>query len=452
MKKIFGTDGIRCIVNQEPMTTETCLKIAKVTGYLLSHTNKYKKRVLISKDTRLSGYLFEPLLTAGFISMGMDVVLVGPLPTPALPMLIRSLRADMGVMITASHNTYEYNGLKFFDSEGCKFNRTIEKKIENIISSTTKYNKIINLSNISGKALRLDDAQGRYSEYLKSTLNNKTKYKNLKVVLDCANGATYNIAPNLFWELGCEVIVMNNIPDGKNINLECGAVNVTSLSKKVIKEKADIGFAFDGDGDRVIAVDEKGSLIDGDNIIALFAESLLQLNQLNKMTVVTTVMSNLGFEEFLKKKLGIKLIRTNVGDVNVIEKMKKQKYSLGGEQSGHIILGNYLGTGDGILAALKILEIFYFKKIKASKLFDLYDKCPQIKINIPIKKMINKELQRRLNKLKNQYIKTHPDLRLLVRESGTEPLIRILVEGKDKGQVKSISLKLSLDVKRILNA
>ena len=452
MKKIFGTDGIRCIVNQEPMTTETCLKIAKVTGYLLSHTNKYKRRVLISKDTRLSGYLFEPLLTAGFISMGMDVVLVGPLPTPALPMLIRSLRADLGVMITASHNTYEYNGLKFFDSEGYKFNRTIEKKIENIVSSTTKYNKIINLSNLSGKALRLDDAQGRYSEYLKSTLNNKTTYKNLKVVLDCANGATYNVAPNLFWELGCEVIVINNIPDGKNINLECGAVNVTSLSKKVIKEKADIGFAFDGDGDRVIAVDEKGSLIDGDNIIALFAESFLQLNQLNKMTVVTTVMSNLGFEEFLKKKLGIKLIRTNVGDVNVIEKMKKQKYSLGGEQSGHIILGNYLGTGDGILAALKILEIFYFKKIKASKLFDLYDKYPQIKINIPIKKMINKELQRRLNKLKNQYIKTHPDLRLLVRESGTEPLIRILVEGKDKGQVKSISLKLSLDVKRILNA
>ena len=452
MKKIFGTDGIRCIVNQEPMTTETCLKIAKVTGYLLSHTNKYKRRVLISKDTRLSGYLFEPLLTAGFISMGMDVVLVGPLPTPALPMLIRSLRADLGVMITASHNTYEYNGLKFFDSEGYKFNRTIEKKIENIVSSTTKYNKIINLSNISGKALRLDDAQGRYSEYLKSTLNNKTTYKNLKVVLDCANGATYNVAPNLFWELGCEVIVINNIPDGKNINLECGAVNVTSLSKKVIKEKADIGFAFDGDGDRVIAVDEKGSLIDGDNIIALFAESFLQLNQLNKMTVVTTVMSNLGFEEFLKKKLGIKLIRTNVGDINVIEKMKKQKYSLGGEQSGHIILGNYLGTGDGILAALKILEIFYFKKIKASKLFDLYDKYPQIKINIPIKKMINKELQRRLNKLKNQYIKTHPDLRLLVRESGTEPLIRILVEGKDKGQVKSISLKLSLDVKRILNA
>ena len=452
MKKIFGTDGIRCIVNQEPMTTETCLKIAKVTGYLLSHTNKYKRRVLISKDTRLSGYLFEPLLTAGFISMGMDVVLVGPLPTPALPMLIRSLRADLGVMITASHNTYEYNGLKFFDSEGYKFNRTIEKKIENIISSTSQYNKIINLSNLSGKALRLDDAQGRYSEYLKSTLNNKTTYKNLKVVLDCANGATYNVAPNLFWELGCEVIVINNIPDGKNINLECGAVNVTSLSKKVIKEKADIGFAFDGDGDRVIAVDEKGSLIDGDNIIALFAESFLQLNQLNKMTVVTTVMSNLGFEEFLKKKLGIKLIRTNVGDVNVIEKMKKQKYSLGGEQSGHIILGNYLGTGDGILAALKILEIFYFKKIKASKLFDLYDKYPQIKINIPIKKMMNKISQTRLNKLAHQYIKANSDLRFLIRESGTEPLIRVLVEGKNKDLVNSISVKLNFDVKKILNA
>ena len=452
MKKIFGTDGIRCIINQEPMTAETCLKIAKVTGYLLSSSRKEKKRVLISKDTRLSGYLFEPLLTAGFISMGMDVVLVGPLPTPALPMLIRSLRADMGVMITASHNTYEYNGLKFFDSEGSKLNKVIEKKIENILSSITKYNKIINSSYESGKALRLDDAQGRYSEYLKSTLNIKTKFKNMKVVLDCANGATYNIAPNLFWELGCEVLVINNTPDGKNINLKCGAVNVKDLSEKVIKEKADIGFAFDGDGDRVIAVDEKGSTIDGDNIIALFAESFLQLNQLSKKTIVTTVMSNLGFEEFITKNLGIKLIRTNVGDINVIEKMQKQKYSLGGEQSGHIILGNYLSTGDGILAALKILEIFHFKKIKASKLFNLYDKYPQIKINIPIKKIMNKNLHERLKKTTHQYIKTNPNLRFLVRESGTEPLIRILVEGRDKDQVNSLSLKLSLDVKTILNA
>jgi len=452
MKKIFGTDGIRCIINQEPMTAETCLKIAKVTGYLLSSSRKEKKRVLISKDTRLSGYLFEPLLTAGFISMGMDVVLVGPLPTPALPMLIRSLRADMGVMITASHNTYEYNGLKFFDSEGGKLNKAIEKKIENILSSITKYNKIINSSYESGKALRLDDAQGRYSEYLKSTLNIKTKFKNMKVVLDCANGATYNIAPNLFWELGCEVLVINNTPDGKNINLKCGAVNVKDLSEKVIKEKADIGFAFDGDGDRVIAVDEKGSTIDGDNIIALFAESFLQLNQLSKKTIVTTVMSNLGFEEFITKNLGIKLIRTNVGDINVIEKMQKQKYSLGGEQSGHIILGNYLSTGDGILAALKILEIFHFKKIKASKLFNLYDKYPQIKINIPIKKIMNKNLHERLKKTTHQYIKTNPNLRFLVRESGTEPLIRILVEGRDKDQVNSLSLKLSLDVKTILNA
>ena len=452
MKKIFGTDGIRCIINHEPMTAETCLKIAKVTGYLLSRNNKEKKRVLISKDTRLSGYLFEPILTAGFISMGMEVVLVGPLPTPALPMLIRSLRAEMGVMITASHNTYEYNGLKFFDSEGCKLNRKMEKKIEIIISSKTKYNKIINLSYESGKALRLDDAQGRYSEYLKSTLNTKSKFKNLKVVLDCANGATYNIAPNLFWELGCEVFVINNTPDGKNINLECGAVNVIGLSKKVTEEKADIGFAFDGDGDRVIAVDEKGSTIDGDNIIALFAESFLQLKQLNKITVVTTVMSNLGFEEFLTKKLGIKLVRTNVGDVNVIEKMQKQKYSLGGEQSGHIILGNYLNTGDGILVALKLLEIFYFKKVKASKLFALYDKYPQIKIDIPLKKIMNKKLKAHLNQLTHQYIKTNPDLRFLVRESGTEPLIRTLVEGEDKERVNSISLKLSLDVKRILNA
>jgi len=231
VKKIFGTDGVRCIVNQEPMTAETCLKIAKTTGYLLSFDKKGRKRVVISKDTRLSGYLFEPLMTAGFISMGMDVILVGPLPTPALPMLIKSLRADMGVMITASHNNYKYNGLKFFDNNGNKIVKTLEKKIENIVFNKTKYNKIINLTYESGKALRLEDAQGRYSEYLKSTIEKKTKLKKLKIVLDCANGATYHVAPNLFWEIGCDVITINNHPDGKNINANCGAVNINELSK-----------------------------------------------------------------------------------------------------------------------------------------------------------------------------------------------------------------------------
>ena len=443
MKKIFGTDGIRCIVNQDPMTAETCLKIAKTTGYLLSSKNKEKKRVVISKDTRLSGYLFEPLLTAGFVSMGMDVILVGPLPTPALPMLIKSLRADMGVMITASHNTYEYNGLKFFDSTGLKIDKSLEKKIENIVSNSDKYNKITNLTYECGKALRLEDAQGRYSEYLKSTLTKNPNYKKLKVVLDCANGATYHIAPNLFWEIGCEVIAINNNPNGKNINHECGAVNIKGLSEIVLSKNANIGFAFDGDGDRVISVDEKGNEIDGDNLIALFAKDLSESNKLNKNTVVTTIMSNLGFEKYLKKQLGIKLIRKNVGDINVITEMQNKNYNLGGEQSGHIILGQYMNTGDGILAALKITEMIASQKILPSKLFNLYKKYPQIKTNVKIKKNFSLKVSKKINQISSEYIQNNKTLRFLIRKSGTEPLIRILVEGKDFDLAASCSKLLT---------
>ena len=453
MQKIFGTDGIRCIVNQEPMTAETCLKIAKTTGYLLSvDKRKGKRRVVISKDTRLSGYLFEPLLTAGFISMGMDVILVGPLPTPALPMLIKSLRADMGVMITASHNTYEYNGLKFFDSLGFKITKSLEKKIENIVSNRVKYNKIVNLSYESGKAIRLEDAQGRYSEYLKSKLRNKEKFKKLKIILDCANGATYHIAPNLFWEIGCEVITINNLPNGKNINDNCGAINIKELSTKVIKEKADIGFAFDGDGDRLIAIDEKGNEVDGDHLIAFFAKNLLKSEKLTKKTVVTTVMSNLGFERYLLDKLGVKLIRKDVGDINVISEMQKNNYSLGGEQSGHIILGQYMNTGDGILAALKVLESLFIQDIKASKLFNLYKKYPQIKNNLVIRKKITKKIEAQINSLSLDYNNRYNNLRFLIRKSGTEPLIRVLVEGENKEIVNSASTQLIMNLKKILHA
>ena len=451
MKKIFGTDGIRCIVNQEPMTAEICLQIAKIAGYLLSINKEGKKRVVISKDTRLSGYLFEPLLTAGFISMGMDVILVGPLPTPALPLLIRSLRADMGVMITASHNTYEYNGLKFFDSQGFKIIRSLERKIENIVFDKVKYKKIVNLSYESGKAIRLEDAQGRYSEYLKSTLENKSNFKKLKIVLDCANGATYNVAPNLFWEIGCEVININNMPNGKNINFNCGAVNTSELSKKVLVEKADIGFAFDGDGDRLIAVDEKGGEIDGDNLIALLAQDLIKSKKLNKKIIVSTIMSNLGFEMYLKNKLGVTLIREDVGDINVISKMQKHNYNLGGEQSGHIIIGQYTSTGDGILAALKILEILSNQNSKASKLFNLYKKFPQIKTNIRIKEKITKKMEEKINRIKLDFKKKYKNLRFLVRKSGTEPLLRILVEGADESKVKNVSIRLIKIIKTILN-
>ena len=369
MFKIFGTDGVRCKVNVEPMTPDTCLKIAKTAGYLLARDVDKKSRVIISKDTRLSGYLFEPLMTSGFVSMGMDVVLVGPLPTPALPMLINSMRADMGVMITGSHNTYEYNGLKFFDNKGRKISKKLELSIENIVLNEKKYLEITNKNFNTGKAIRLEDAQGRYSESLKLSLKKNTNLKNIKIVLDCGNGATYSVAPIIFWELGCQVIVINNEPDGKNINKNCGAINVKALSKKVLETKSDIGFAFDGDGDRIIVVDNKGNTIDGDKILALFAKDLLNNKKLVKNTVVATKMSNLGFENYLNK-MGVNLIRTDVGDINVIEAMKKKSYCLGGEQSGHIILGEYSNTGDGILVALKILEILKNSKNKTNKLFD----------------------------------------------------------------------------------
>jgi len=450
MTKIFGTDGIRCLVNQEPLSPETCLRISKVVAHLLSSNNKKRRRAVVCKDTRLSGYLYEPLITAGFISMGIDVILVGPLPTPALPLLIKTLRADIGVMITASHNTYEYNGLKFFDSSGFKLKYNIEKKIEEIVTDSKKYFKITKSSVKSGKALRLEDSAGRYSEYLKNTLNKKIVNKKFKIVLDCANGATYQVAPNLFWELGHEVISINVNPDGTNINKDCGAVDVKTLQSKVIKEKADIGFAFDGDGDRLIVVDEKGKLIDGDRILALFSKYLLN-NKDNKDSdvVVSTIMSNLGLEEYLKNQLNIFLVRTDVGDANVIASMKKSKALLGGEQSGHMILSEFANTGDGILSALKIIEIMSMKNYKTSNIFNFYKEYPQKKINIAYDKM-NNNLKKNIAALTSDNSIDFKGYRSLIRLSGTEPLIRILVEGPQFKEVEKIAKKIEKKVRLLL--
>jgi len=451
MLKIFGTDGIRCKVNEEPMTTDTCLRIAKAAGYLLSNKEKKKSRVIISKDTRLSGYIFEPIMTSGFISMGMDVILSGPLPTPALSVIIDSLRADMGVMITASHNTYEYNGLKFFDSNGNKISKELEDKIENIVLDEDEYNKISTINFETGKAKRLEDTIGRYSEYLKLSLEKNINFKNFKVVLDCANGATYQIAPMIFWELGCKVISIGNQPDGRNINYRCGAIDIKQLSKKVLDTKSDIGFAFDGDGDRVIIVDEKGNEIDGDKILALITKELIKNNKLNKRTVVSTIMSNLGFENYLNEILDVKLIRTAVGDINVIKEMQDNSYSLGGEQSGHIIIGEYSKTGDGILVALKILEILYKSKLKTSELFNVYNSYPQKKINLPLSKKLNKNMNDNIQNLNENFQKKNSHLRSIVRESGTESLLRLLVEGKDEKEVIKEINNLSNNIKEIIN-
>ena len=449
MGKIFGTDGIRCIVNTEPLTAETTLKISKTVGYLLKSKKSNNSRVIICKDTRLSGYLYEPLITAGFISMGMEVILVGPLPTPAVPHLMRTLRADIGVMITASHNTYEYNGIKFFNLDGFKISSKLEKEIENIVLNKKKYSKILNSNNKTGKAIRLEDASGRYSEFLKSTLNKNIKTKKLKIVLDCGNGATYDIAPSIFWELGHQVVSINNKPNGRNINYKCGAVNVGSLCKKVVEEKANIGFAFDGDGDRLIVVDDKGNEIDGDKIIALFAKYLIiGKKTASKFPVVTTVMSNLGLENFLLKDLGIKLKRSSVGDINVIEEMKKNRSFLGGEQSGHIILSDFSKTGDGILAALKITEIMSIIKKSSSSIFDLYDNFPQIKVNISYKK-ISEKIKKNIKDL-NKKNSRDKKIRVLIRFSGTEPLIRLLVEGKDLKIVQQKAKNLQLEIRNII--
>ena len=436
MAKIFGTDGIRCLVNKEPLSAETTLKIAKTVGHLLKSKKNTNSRVVISKDTRLSGYLYEPLITAGFVSMGMDVILVGPLPTPAVPHLIKTLRADLGVMITASHNTYEYNGLKFFDSQGFKLSTKIENKVEEIVLNNTKYSKIINLKQKSGKAIRLEDAPGRYSEFLKSTLDKSIKIKKLKIVLDCANGATYNIAPNLFWELGHTIVTINNNPNGININKNCGAVDINELKNKVTQTNSDIGFAFDGDGDRLIVVNEKGDIVDGDMIIALFSKFIVNEKIKSKFPIVSTVMANMGLEEYLKNNFKIKLKRTSVGDINVINTMKKNKSKLGGEQSGHIILSDYSNAGDGILAALKITEHLSVLNSKTSDAFNIYESVPQIKINISFKSLSKKNLTF-INKISKDKSLIKKNMRSLIRISGTEPLIRILVEGKNFQEVES---------------
>jgi len=449
MSKIFGTDGIRCLVNEEPLSAETCLKISKSVAYILRKKNR-SSRVVICKDTRLSGYLYEPLVTAGFISMGMDVILVGPLPTPAVPLMIKTLRADIGVMITASHNTYEYNGLKFFDSDGFKLSPSIEEKVEKIVLNNEKYSKLCKNASVSGNAKRLEDASGRYSEFLKSTLPYKNFKQKFKIIFDCANGATYNIAPNLFWELGHEVTVINNNPDGKNINKNCGAVNTKQLSKKVIQEKGDIGFAFDGDGDRIIVVDENGLEIDGDKIIALFCKNFIKPKKKSKQfDVIITIMSNMGLENYLKKKLKLKIKRTAVGDINVIQQMQKSKSLIGGEQSGHIIMSKFSNSGDGILAALKIIEILTKNNMKTSKLFNLYKDYYQEKINLKYRNK-NSKLIKILTSIKKDKSLNNKNLRSLVRLSGTEPLVRILVEGKNKKLVREKSLKIKKTIRPYL--
>ena len=426
-KKYFGTDGIRGLANQHPITAEVALQVGIATGLFISKDNT-AKRVIIAKDTRLSGYMLESSLTSGLTSVGLDVFLLGPMPTPAVSMLIKSMRADLGIMISASHNTYEYNGIKIFGPDGYKLDDMDESEIEGILGNIDSYDLS---SRMVGKAKRIDDAQARYIEYVKGTLDKDISFDGIKVVIDSAHGAAYKVAPLALWELGANVISIGDSPNGKNINHEFGSTSLGNLKKAVSNHKADIGIALDGDADRIIVIDETGNIVDGDALLAIIATEWKKSGKLKKNAVVATILSNIGLESYLSKE-EMKLFRTNVGDRYVSQFMRENGYNIGGEQSGHIIIGDYSTTGDGLLAAIQILSIMKKSKKKISTLARLIKIVPQIQKNYKISdyEKINTNDIDEIHEIGQERIKEKG--RILVRLSGTEPLIRVMGESQDK--------------------
>ncbi|RMD65094.1 MAG: phosphoglucosamine mutase [Alphaproteobacteria bacterium] len=431
MGRLFGTDGIRGTANQEPITAETALAVAKATGALLRRGD-HRHLVVIGKDTRLSGYMLEPALTAGFIAVGMDVVLLGPLPTPAVAMLTRSLRADLGVVISASHNPYQDNGIKLFGPDGFKLSDEIERAIEaRIESGTTDAHAA---SGELGSAQRLDDAVGRYIEFVKYSFPRGRRLDGLKIVLDCANGAAYRVAPKVLYELGADVIPIGVTPDGHNINLDCGATQPKTMQQAVVAHGADLGIALDGDADRVVLADEQGRLVDGDQVLALVARSWHRDGQLRGGGVVGTVMSNMGLDLFLRD-LGLELVRTPVGDRYVVERMRETGCNVGGEQSGHIVLSDHATTGDGLIAALQVLAVIVERGVPASEVAHVFEPLPQVLKSVRInggQPLEQAEVREAITRAEQAL---GADGRVLVRKSGTEPVIRVMVEGRDAGLV-----------------
>lgn len=436
-RKYFGTDGIRGRANEFPMTADMAMRVAMASAFALRKNDfeKHQNRVVIGKDTRLSGYMFEQAMASGFVAMGLEVVLLGPIPTPAVAVLTRSLRADMGVMISASHNPYEDNGIKLFGNDGYKLDDDFEQIIENWIEKDMA--SYLAAPGKMGKASRLDDAPGRYVEYVKATFPRRQNLEGLRIVLDCANGAAYKVAPQILWELEAEVVTIGNKPNGKNINDHCGATAPKALSKAVLENKADIGLALDGDADRLIIIDEKGRIVDGDQILALLALDMKRRNALADDKVVATVMSNLGLERFLEDK-NIALLRSKVGDRYVVEKMRSENLNLGGEQSGHIVMSDFGSTGDGLMAALQVLGILSGQKEPASKVLDLFEPCPQILENIEYiagsSPLHDAEVKAGIQKIEGRLAGKG---RLLVRPSGTQNIIRVMAEGDDRELISS---------------
>lgn len=428
-RKYFGTDGMRGLANQHPITAEMALKFGVATGRAFVSGN-HRHRVVIGKDTRISGYMIEYALVAGFTAVGMDVFLLGPMPTPAVAMLTRSLRADVGVMISASHNPYHDNGIKLFGPDGFKLSDETELMIEELMDN---YDESFLVEPIRiGRARRINSAHARYIEFAKRTIGKQVVFDGLKVVIDSANGAAYKVAPAALWELGAEIIEIGNKPDGFNINKDCGSTAPELLQKKVIEEGADIGIALDGDADRIIVVDETGKVIDGDQLMAAIAENMQKKNMLSKPGVVSTVMSNLGLENFIKSK-DLEFIRTNVGDRYVLEHMRQHGYNMGGEQSGHIILTDYNTTGDGLTAAIQIISIMVERQLKASELCNRFEAMPQILKNFRYDRGAANPLEADIVKqaIEDAKLTLKDDGRVLIRKSGTEPVIRVMAEGSD---------------------
>ncbi|AGF75000.1 phosphoglucosamine mutase [Bartonella australis AUST/NH1] len=431
-RKYFGTDGIRGKANFFPMTPDFAMKVGMAVGVLL-RTQRQSRRVVIGKDTRLSGYMLENALVSGFTAAGMEALLLGPVPTPAVAMLCRSLRADIGVMISASHNPFYDNGIKLFGPDGFKLSDEIEEKIEKLID-TDLSKSLANCAEI-GHAKRVEGDIYRYIEYAKRTLPRDVRLDALRIVVDCANGAAYKAAPLALWELGAEVFAINNDPNGLNINQKCGSTDLASLRKKVHEVRADVGIALDGDGDRVLMVDEKAQIIDGDQLIAVIAEHWHKKGRLQHNGVVATIMSNLGLERFLKHK-GIDLVRTNVGDRYVVDVMRQKGYNIGGEASGHIVLSDFCTTGDGLVAALQILACMRESQYSMSHLCKRFEPVPQILENITIKDknvLQKSEVKTAIEQITQRLGK---EVRLVIRPSGTEPLIRVMAEGDNREALK----------------
>jgi len=433
-RRYFGTDGIRGTANNDPMTADIALRVGMAAGRQFQRGD-HRHRVVIGKDTRLSGYMIEPALTAGFISVGMDVIIVGPMPTPALAMLTRSLRADLGVMISASHNPYHDNGIKLFGPDGYKLSDEVEAAIEHSMD-----NGLADLRaapDSLGRAQRLEDAQGRYIEFAKNTFPRGLTLDGLKIVIDCANGAAYRVAPTVLWELGADVIQIGVRPNGFNINDGCGSTSTKAMRDLVVAHNADIGIALDGDADRLIICDEHGRVVDGDQIMALIARYWAKNDRLTGEGVVATVMSNLGLENFLRG-MELNLIRTQVGDRYVSERMRATGCNLGGEQSGHIILSDYTTTGDGLIAALQVLAVVASGDVPVSEACHLFEPMPQVLKNVRyngVDPLANDNVQKVIH---DNEARLGTAGRLLIRKSGTEPLIRVMAEGADELLVSNV--------------